>query len=81
MKELFYFVLSILIIIILIGSVVTSKKRVYEMPKEIHGLVVDKTDEYIIQPSILYILQNDSVKLIYCYEILYNKYEVGDTIL
>lgn len=74
MKETFYFLLTMIIC----GAIlfICLNKREYIMPEEYKGgIIIEKGF-----PQALTILKNGEVSDIICYDILYQKYNVGDTI-
>jgi hypothetical protein len=58
-------------------SVQATKRKIYQMPENIKGIVIEKYDLF---KSLDIVTDQGVIESIYCYEILYRKYEVGDTI-
>lgn len=83
MKEFFYFIASFFITLILISSMVFlfTEKTKYEFPKGTTGLVIDKSENDFLGDRVYILTPDTTVGVFTCYDILFDKVEVGDSIV
>lgn len=78
MKDLFYGLLSSMIILVFIVGMTYEKQL--EQPKHKGAVVIEKDDVFLYGFSLCIKYDNDSIVLLRAYQVFYDKYNVGDTI-
>lgn len=77
MRDLFYFLLSIILIGWLAFAWINDPVSVF--PNDLKGIVIDK-QEHTVLGDIVTVQTNEDSKRFVCYDILYDNVSVGDTI-
>ncbi len=80
MKDLFYGILSFILILALLGLFTVSKhyKPQYIMPENLKGGIIVNKIEFLQE---FQVVKNDTIHDVDCYDILWEKYNIGDTIV
>ena len=78
MKDVFYGIVSTLIILIVYTGY--KKDKQLEQPKYNGAVVIEKSDDFIFGLAMSMKYDNDSIIIDRVYQIFYDKYSVGDTI-
>ena len=83
MKNIFYFIVSFILFIFILGL----SDYFHDHPEKImtddkfnESIVIEKTDDWISRTIILYYYEIDTIIEYRVYQILYEKYDIGDTI-
>jgi len=82
MRDAFYGVIFIFTILFLYGYGDYNDKHPKQLTEDLfhNTILVEKYDDWISTRISVYDYKNDTIKEFRVYQILYNKYETGDTI-
>lgn len=79
MRDIFYALLTLVLLSIIIF--VYNHSAIYELPKDITGLVIDKDDSKILGDNITILKQDSTTEKYVCYDILFDVIETGDSVV
>lgn len=79
MRDIFYALLTLVLLSIIIF--LYNHSAIYELPKDITGLVIDKDDSKILGDNITILKQDSTTEKYVCYDILFDVIETGDSVV
>ena len=79
MKDIFYGLLSLVLLSAILF--IYNHKAIYEIPKDITGLVIDKHDSKLMGDNITILKQDSTTEKYVCYDILFDVIETGDSVV